>query len=404
MDAHTASTCSAQNVRKPPMKPNLKQKITVCCAIISIALCAKVQSAPAQVKNGAEKIFYSARYYSPPGSGATSRMHLYSIATRGGAPQQLTSGRLNEDTPRLSPDGRTLAFTRTHDDYSSEICALDLVTKRVKIVLPAAKDTYIVALEWTPNGNTLAAEREGNSNSALYLTDFPAADQRRFSSLGDWAWRPNSAQMRISDNKGTRLLDVATGRETPLSPELADTIWLNHDECARVVTAPDANGQDDYNAQVKSVDIFGLNGQKLRSVALQKVQGIVKIGNDNAGMDGEAIEFDGRAMLMPIPRQSNALMLLANESTSSGANFAFTRFDAQSGQTRFLARGTHLRWSRDAQRFAVVDYHDTQPYDTLPNGHKRVVYTTRLLIGDGKSALRPLVSGLVLVFDCDWSR
>ena len=199
------------------MKPDLKQKIIACCAIISVALCATVQSSPAQVKNGVEKIFYSARYYSPPGSGATSRMHLYSIATRGGAPQQLTFGRLNEDTPRLSPDGRTLAFTRTHDDYSSEICALDLTTKRVKIVLPAAKNSYLVALAWASNGKTLAAEREGNNNTALYLIDFPAANKRRFSGLDDWAWRPNSAQVRLSDRKGTRLFDVVTKRETPLS-------------------------------------------------------------------------------------------------------------------------------------------------------------------------------------------
>ena len=389
------------------MKRDLRRKIIASCIIISSALGAKAHSSQAQVKNGAEKVFYSARYYSRPGSGATSRMHLYSISTRGGAPQQLTSGRLNEDTPRLSPDGRTLAFTRTHDDYSSEICALDLATKRVKIVLPASNNAYITALEWSPNGKTLAVQREfsgATGATALYLIDFSSAKQRRFSGLVDWAWRPNSAQIRLSDRKGTRLFDVVSGRETALSPALANTIWLNHDECAHIVTKPDANGQVDYNAQVKSVDVFGLNGQQLRSVALQKVQGMVKVAEDNSDMSGEAPEFDGRTLLMPIPRQSAALMLVANESTSSGANLAFTRFDTHSGQTQFLARGTRLSWARDARRFAVVDYHDTQPYDTLPNGHKRVVYTTRLLIGDGKSPARPLVSGLVLIFDCDWSR
>ena len=214
--------------------------------------------------------------------------------------------------------------------------------------------------------------------------------------------RPDSAQVRISNNKGTRLFDVASQRETSLSPELADTIWLNRDEGARIVTAPDAQDQDGYNSVAKSVEIFPLDGQKPHRVALQMVQGLLKIDNDNY-MNGEALEFDGRTLLMPIPYQNRDVMLVANESTSSGANFAFTRFDARSGQTRFLARGTSLRWARDAQRFAVVDYHDTQPYDTLPNGHKRVVYTTRLMLGDGTNALRPLVSGLVVVYDCDWS-
>ncbi len=121
----------------------------------------------AKAKSGSEKIFYSARYYSPPGSGAASRMHLYSIAARGDKPQQLTSGRFNENAPRISPVGRTLAFMRTRDDTRTKICALDLASKRLKIVLPTTKNAHINAQAWSPKSNTLAIQRESNNNVAL---------------------------------------------------------------------------------------------------------------------------------------------------------------------------------------------------------------------------------------------
>ena len=163
------------------MKRYLKQQLTflaVCCVLGSIISGARAAKAP--VKKSAEQIIYSARYYSPPGSGATSHAHLYSITPRGGKPQQLTFGRQDESVPRISPDGRTLAFTRMHDDGSSEICALDLRTRRIKIVLSTTKNSYVNALEWSPVGNTLSVQREGTDNLALYLIDFPVCASADF--------------------------------------------------------------------------------------------------------------------------------------------------------------------------------------------------------------------------------
>ncbi len=387
-----------------------KMHFAVACCALAISA-SNGQAAPAQIsaptslQPHSETIFYSARYYSPPGSGANSRQHLYSVATNGSQRRQLTAGRFQEEAPRISPDGRTLAFERLHDDYSVDVCTLDLATKRVKVVLPAAfKDAYISKLGWAPQSNTLAIQRDSEGNSALYLVDFSSVENRRFSGLLNWAWRPQSAQLRLTDSKNTRLFNVVSHQETKLPSALATAIWLNRDECARITNQPNLPSSDSYDASIKSVDILNLQGKIVRSVAPQKVSGLRKMGNDNAGMDGEEVEFDSRSMLMPIPRHNSDLMLVADEHTSSGGNYAFTRFNSKTGQTRFLARGRRLSWARDAKRFALVDYHDTLPYDTLPNGHKRVVYTTRLLISDSKGALRPLVSGLVLVGDCDWNR
>ncbi len=109
------------------------------------------------------------------------------------------------------------------------------------------------------------------------------------------------------------------------------------------------------------------------------------------------------SLIMPIQGATDAFCFVADQHTSSGYAADYFRVARDNGKMTKLAQGQAFSWAPDGKRFLNVSYHDTAPYDTLPNGHKRVVYVTKLQAGTvGRAKLRDLVSGLVLVGSADW--
>src|SRR5215212_8078523 len=86
---------------------------------------------------------------------ASAKRQIWVVPTEGGQARPLTGGPRTDDTPRLSPDGRTLAFLSDRlEDGQPQIYLLDLAggeARRLTNLQGAINE-----LEWSPDGTQLA--------------------------------------------------------------------------------------------------------------------------------------------------------------------------------------------------------------------------------------------------------
>ncbi len=86
------------------------------------------------------------------------RSYLYKIAIPDGVRQRLTAGEFTTDLNAISPDGRTLLFTRTLEDYTqrpyskSELYSLDLDSLEAKLLW---QGPWLNSVQWLPSENRL---------------------------------------------------------------------------------------------------------------------------------------------------------------------------------------------------------------------------------------------------------
>ena len=111
-------------------------------------------------------IIYSARYYYPPGSRATSHFHLYLTDTQGRQRRQLTRGRDDDRDPVWSPDGRMVLFERDHrGEYRQiSIMILEVATSGLRTLWTYKVDwgepvSHYLERSWMPDSRRVAIER-----------------------------------------------------------------------------------------------------------------------------------------------------------------------------------------------------------------------------------------------------
>ncbi|MEA2608464.1 MAG: hypothetical protein QOJ75_707 [Chloroflexota bacterium] len=137
-----------------------------------------------------------------------THLHAIPLANRAVAkPRQLTSGIVRDAQPRLSPDGRTVAFIRgdpTDDDAVASIVLLDLRSGHER-VLPGRGHGSVGEISWSPDGRRLAftaqvdpprflvgpappvGARPGRRKSAGSGSSRPSARARHIT-RADWRW------------------------------------------------------------------------------------------------------------------------------------------------------------------------------------------------------------------------
>jgi dipeptidyl aminopeptidase/acylaminoacyl peptidase len=92
------------------------------------------------------------------------RQHLFIVPSGGGEPRQLTEGMWDEESPRWSPDGRTLAFMANREPDADYVNVKDILTMPVddrgqggEIRRVTRHDSAIMAFDWLPGGDGFAA-------------------------------------------------------------------------------------------------------------------------------------------------------------------------------------------------------------------------------------------------------
>ena len=356
--------------------------------VLALSFCA-LCAAPARA---AGDIVYAARYYLKPNAktsrDASSHYHLYRINVDGSGKRQITFGAHDEVFPQWSPDGRRIAFIRDE----KTLCLADSEGRNVTTLRQLSANSYWEMQRWSPGGKTFGLVISGSVKDkngkpagvkALYLIDVKTRAARRIASVQRFAWSPDSRKLMLQNDDGSlRVLAWPRGAETKLPKlRIASFVWLDNGALAAVVTPP----EDTY--YVRQLLLFDAKGAVQRRIEVPEI-------DDGAGWNSKVTAISG---------VSDAFSFVADEHTSSGDAATYFRVVRKTGKMTRLAQGQAFSWAPDGKRFLNVSYHDTTPYDTLPNGHKRVVYTTKLQIGtSGNLKLRDLVSGLVLVGSADW--
>lgn len=89
-----------------------------------------------------------------------SHLHLVDLTGRA-APHRLTTGRVRDSWPRVSPDGRLIAFIRSwvDDERPADLCVMPILGGRVRRLAPRGGSPGFGAIEelaWSPDGSRLA--------------------------------------------------------------------------------------------------------------------------------------------------------------------------------------------------------------------------------------------------------
>ena len=119
--------------------------------------------------------------------------HLWLVPLGGRAiatPRRLTTGRVRDSRPRISPDGRRVAFRRRlpeDPESHSSLRVLDLDGGRARAVSRRHHDVEEVA--WSPDGSRLAFTAEVGPPRFLVGPEPPAARRRSPGAIRRIDWR-----------------------------------------------------------------------------------------------------------------------------------------------------------------------------------------------------------------------
>ncbi len=362
------------------------KSIAVVTGVVLGALSGGVCAQAKAVKTRGDIVF-SARFYLKPNAknvDAKSQFHLYRINADGSGKRQITFGAHDDAFPLWTRDGRKIIWVRDYDNLMQSDENGRNATK-----LQDLQGADWDGLKLSPDGKTIGFMQHvavaGGYADALRLLDLRTRKVVSIPNVAHYAWSRDNRFLALDDAKsGLRVLDLRTRKMRNVKVEnLGRFAWISPTDLVATIQKTDKAGD---MLGIESFQIFNASG-KLQTFKIAKT-------------DGELA--DGRSFVTPIPNATSTFTFVSDQSTSSGYNASYFRVSAISGQMTRLCKGQSFAWSPNGLRFLNVTYHDTTPYDTLPNGHKRLVYTTKLQVGTNERDLRDLVSGLVLVESADW--
>ena len=148
---------------------------------------------------------------------------VYKLPASGGAATRLTfNDAVIETDPRVSPDGKTLAyFART--SRGTKIFLLDLSTTPSWPRLFDPGNVFERDPSWSPDGKTLAFTRDGDT----WLRSVTGGEAKRLvpdlypRGNGSPVWSPDGTRVAFSNGSSgydqIGIVEIATGKVTPLT-------------------------------------------------------------------------------------------------------------------------------------------------------------------------------------------
>ena len=207
--------------------------------------------------------------WSPDGKGIafisnmSGRNNLWLVPAEGGWPTQLTVSDQRQTSPAWSPDGKWIAYQSDYD--GDELWDIFLVSPKTGRVINLTNTREIAETEptWSPDGRYLAYLVKPKTSAAdeidvydtlmrevKHLTTGTPQDKRNSNPV--WSKNGKFIVYTQSQAKGADsnvfLVEVATGKNTLLTPHEGEQLYSNHDVSPDgkhvLITSDAANGYD----------------------------------------------------------------------------------------------------------------------------------------------------------------
>jgi dipeptidyl aminopeptidase/acylaminoacyl peptidase len=128
------------------------------------------QVTPGQLAIHGDRVVYTLRHVVE----GSERIELWTVPYAGGEPRALASGPGQAYTPRISPDGDTVAYLHTDGGAPAQLCLLEFASGKVRTLTGFARGAQDLA--WSPDGGWLAVLAEDDGSEQVYRAPGVAAD------------------------------------------------------------------------------------------------------------------------------------------------------------------------------------------------------------------------------------
>jgi Tol biopolymer transport system component len=265
-------------------------------------------------------------------------------------PQRLVTG---AGSPRVSPDGKRVAYLCRGATLAVELCVADLNGKNERHVVTGKSGFSVLSISWSPDGRRLAIASDGNKKTGVYIISEDGGEEKvSAAKAGEVAWSPDGKQIVYSAAADGTDVRIATSRWVVAT---ATGMWL-----------------EPLGPRFRQVDLYAID------LVTRKEQRLTQYANTNMN---PAWSPDGKLLAFASNRTGRYGIYILETATGEVHPFV-------SGK-QWHAR--HPAWSPDGQTlvFEILETHEERIHIMMIQGTEQIMTMTldgkRRVLGRGSS-------------------